>query len=206
MNREGKHPMKARKATLKRKTSETDIQIEFVVDGKGISSVDTEIPFLDHMLTLLAKHGLFDLKLKARGDLAVDIHHTNEDIGIALGQALAKALGDKKGIRRYGSFAVPMDETLIRVTLDISGRPSCYLTKAKGVRLSRQPQYTFDDAVDFLRSFCQHAGINMHIGVLAGEDTHHIIEGIFKCIAKTLDMATSTDPRVLGVPSTKGKL
>lgn len=198
--------MKARKAVIKRKTSETDIQIEFTVEGRGNSKVDTHIPFLDHMLTLFAKHGLFDLKLKARGDLEVDIHHTNEDIGIALGQALSKALSDKKGIRRYGSFAVPMDEALIRVTLDISGRPSLYVTKAKGVRLSRQPNYTFDDAVDFLRSFCQNAGINMHIGVLAGEDTHHIIEGIFKGIAKTLDMATCIDPRVHGVPSTKGTL
>ncbi len=198
--------MKARKATVKRKTSETYIQIEFALNGKGISTVDTQIPFLDHMLTLLAKHGLFALKLKARGDLEVDIHHTNEDIGISLGQALAKALGDKKGIRRYGSFAVPMDEALIRVTLDISGRPSLYVTKAKGVRLSRQPKYSFEDAVDFLRSFCQHAGINMHIGVLAGEDTHHIIEGMFKGVAKALDMATCLDSRVLGVPSTKGKL
>ena len=198
--------MKVRKAMIKRKTSETNIQIDFAVDGKGNSKIDTQIPFLDHMLTLLAKHGLFDLKLKARGDLEVDIHHTNEDIGIALGQALAQALKDKKGIRRYGSFAVPMDEALIRVTLDISGRPSLFVTKSKGVRLSRQPNYTFDDAVDFLRSFCQHAGINMHIGILAGEDTHHIIEGMFKGIAKTLDMATCLDPRVHGVPSTKGTL
>jgi len=198
--------MKARKAAMKRKTSETDIQVEFTVDGKGSSRVDTRIPFLDHMLTLLAKHGLFDLKLKARGDLEVDLHHTNEDIGIVLGQALTQALGDKKGLRRYGSFAVPMDEALIRVTLDISGRPSLYVTKAKGVRLSRQPKYSFEDAVDFLRSFCQHAGINMHIGVLAGEDTHHIIEGMFKGIAKALDMATCLDPRVRGIPSTKGKL
>lgn len=198
--------MRTRSATIKRKTSETDIQVMFKVDGKGSSKIDTQIPFLDHMLTLLAKHGLFDLAVKARGDLEVDIHHTNEDLGIALGQALAKALGDKKGIRRYGSFAVPMDEALIRITLDISGRPSLYVTKAKGVRLSRQPKYAFDDAVDFLRSFCQHAGINMHIGVLAGEDTHHIIEGMFKGIAKTLDMATCLDPRVRGVPSTKGTL
>ena len=198
--------MKARKAAVKRKTSETDIQIELTVDGKGTSTVDTRIPFLNHMLTLLAKHGLFDLKLKARGDLEIDIHHTNEDTGIALGQSLAKALGNKKGIRRYGSFAVPMDEALIRVTLDISGRPSLYVTKDKGVRLSRQPKDSFDDAVDFLRSFCQHAGINMHIGVLAGEDTHHIIEGMFKGIAKALDMATCLDPRVHGIPSTKGKL
>jgi imidazoleglycerol-phosphate dehydratase len=158
------------------------------------------------MLTLLAKHGLMDLQLKARGDLEVDIHHTNEDIGISLGQAFTKALGDKKGIRRYGSTAVPMDEALVRVTLDISGRPSLYVNKEKKVRLSRQPKYTFDDAVDFLRSFCQHAGINMHLGILAGEDTHHIIEGMFKALAKALDMAVAIDPRVRGVPSTKGKL
>ncbi len=198
--------MKARKAAVKRKTSETDIQIEFTVDGKGLSKIDTQIPFLDHMLTLFAKHGLFDLKLKARGDLDVDIHHTNEDAGIVLGQALAKALGKKKGIRRYGAFMVPMDEALIRITLDISGRPSLYVKKSKGVRMSRRAKYTFEDAVDFLRSFCQHAGINMHIELLAGEDTHHIIEGMFKGIAKTLDMATCVDSRVRGIPSTKGTL
>jgi imidazoleglycerol-phosphate dehydratase len=198
--------MKKRSARLKRKTSETDITVVLTIDGKGQSSVQTGIPFLDHMLTLLAKHGLLDLKLKAQGDLEVDIHHTNEDTGIALGQALAKALGNKNGIRRYGSFAVPMDEALIRCTLDISGRPSLYLKKFPGVRLTRQSKYTLDDAADFLRSFCQHAGINMHIGVLAGEDTHHIIEGIFKALAKTLDMAVTRDPRVKGIPSTKGKL
>ena len=198
--------MKKRSAAIKRKTSETDIAIRLSLDGAGKSSVDTQIPFLDHMLTLLAKHGLMDLTLKARGDLEVDIHHTNEDLGIALGQALTKALGAKKGIRRYGSFEVPMDEALIRVTLDISGRPSLFIKKQKGVKLSRQPKYTFDDAADFLRSFCQHAGINMHIDILAGEDTHHIVEGIFKALAKALDMAITLDPRVRGVPSTKGSL
>lgn len=198
--------MKVRMATVKRKTSETNILIKLVLDGTGKSSVDTKIPFLDHMLTLFSKHGLFDLEVKARGDLDVDIHHTNEDLGITLGQTLAKALGNKRGIRRFGSFAVPMDEALIRATLDISGRPSLFIEKEKGVRFSRQPKYTLDDAVDFLRSFCQHAGINMHLGILAGEDTHHIIEGIFKALAKSLDMATSLDPRVRGVPSTKGKL
>ncbi|HPW76517.1 MAG: Imidazoleglycerol-phosphate dehydratase [Candidatus Omnitrophica bacterium ADurb.Bin292] len=197
--------MKKRSAIIKRKTSETDIAVVLTIDGKGQSSVQTGIPFLDHMLTLLAKHGLLDLKLKAKGDLEVDIHHTNEDTGIALGQALAKALGNKKGIRRYGSFAVPMDEALIRCTLDISSRPSFYLKKFPGVRLTRQAKYTLDDAADFLRSFCQHAGINMHIGVLAGEDTHHIVEGIFKALAKALDMAMTRDPRVKGIPSTKGK-
>lgn len=198
--------MKKRSALIKRKTSETDITVDLTIDGRGSSSIDTRIPFLDHMLTLLAKHSLLDLRIRARGDLDVDIHHTNEDLGISLGQALTKALGDKKGIRRYGSFAVPMDEALVRVTLDISGRPSLHVKKETGVRLSRQPKYTLDDAVDFLRSFCQHAGINMHIGVLAGEDTHHIIEGVFKALAKALDMALTTDPRVRGVPSTKGKL
>lgn len=198
--------MKKRTASLKRKTSETDIAVILALDGHGKSSIDTQIPFLDHMLTLLAKHGLLDLRVRARGDLAVDIHHTNEDVGIAIGQALAKALAGKNGIRRYGSFAVPMDEALIRVTLDISGRPSLHVKKEKGVRLSRQPKYTFDDAVDLLRSFCQHAGINMHVGILAGEDTHHIIEGMFKALAKALDMAVAIDPRVRGVPSTKGKL
>ncbi len=198
--------MPIRKAKISRKTAETNIQAEFVIDGEGKSKIDTQIPFLDHMLTLLAKHGLFNINLKARGDLEVDIHHTNEDIGISLGTAFAKALGNKKGIRRYGSFAVPMDEALVRVTLDISGRPSFFITKAKGVRLTRQPQYTYEDAIDLTRSFAQNAGINMHIGVLGGEDTHHIVEGIFKGLAKALDMATSIDARVKGVPSTKGKL
>ena len=198
--------MKKRVAVFKRKTTETEISVSLALDGCGKSSVDTRIPFLDHMLALLAKHGLIDLQVKARGDLDVDIHHTNEDIGISIGQALTKALGDKKGIRRYGSFAVPMDEALVRVTLDISGRPSLFVKMEKGVRFSRQPKYTFDDAADFLKSFCQHAGINMHVGVLAGEDTHHIIEGMFKAVAKALDMAFAIDPRVRGIPSTKGKL
>ena len=198
--------MKKRTSVIKRKTKETQIAVKLLIEGQGKSKIDTGIGILDHLLELFSFHGLFDLEVKAQGDFKVDIHHTNEDIGIALGQALVKALGDKKGIRRYGSFAVPMDEALIRITLDISGRPSLYVTKAKGVRLSRQPKYSFDDAVDFLRSFCQHAGINMHIGVLAGEDTHHIIEGMFKGIAKTLDMATRLDPRVHGIPSTKGTL
>ncbi|HOW58836.1 MAG TPA: imidazoleglycerol-phosphate dehydratase HisB [Candidatus Omnitrophota bacterium] len=198
--------MKTRMAVVKRKTLETAIQIKLVIEGHGKSDIHTKIPFLDHMLTLFAKHGLFDLSIKAHGDLEVDIHHTNEDLGITLGQAFAKALRDKKGIRRYGCFAVPMDEALIRVTLDISGRPSLFLRKEQGVRVGRHPQYTFEDAVDFLRSFCQHAGVNMHIGILAGEDTHHILEGIFKSLARSLDIATSIDPRVKGVPSTKGKL
>ena len=195
-----------RQAAVKRKTSETDIKIQLAVDGQGSSQINTGMPFLDHMLTLLAKHGLFDLKIEARGDLHVDIHHTNEDVGITLGQALIQALGTKAGIRRYGFASIPMDEVLIRLTLDISGRPSLHISKTKGVKFSRLENYSFHDAMEFLKAFCQHAGINMHVEVLSGEDSHHIIEGIFKALAKALDRATQIDPRVRGIPSTKGSL
>lgn len=197
---------KIRKADIKRKTSETDIKLKLVIDGSGKASIKTGMPFLDHMLTLLAKHGLFDIQVKAKGDLQVDIHHTNEDAGIALGQAFTKALGNKAGIRRYGFFSVPMDEVLVRATLDFSGRPSLVVAKNKGVSFSRLENYSFHDATEFLRAFCQHAGINMHLEVLSGHDAHHIIEGTFKAIAKALDMATQIDPRVKGIPSTKGSL
>ena len=197
---------KIRKAEIKRKTKETEINMRLVIDGRGRSLISTGMPFLDHMLTLLAKHGLFDLQVKAKGDLHVDIHHTNEDVGIVLGQAFTKALGDKKGLRRYGFFSVPMDEVLARVALDFSGRPSFSLHKGKGVTFSRLENYSFHDATEFLRAFCQHAGVTMHVEVASGHDAHHIIEGVFKCTAKALDMATTIDPRVLGIPSTKGSL
>ncbi len=197
---------KIRKAEIHRKTTETDIKMKLVVGGQGQSRISTGMPFLDHMLTLLSKHGLFDLQVQAKGDLHVDIHHTNEDLGIVLGQALIKALGDKKGIRRYGFASIPMDEVLIRVTLDISGRPSLHIAKAKGVRFSRLENYSFHDAMEFMKAFCQHAGINMHVEVLSGHDSHHIIEGAFKATARALDIATQLDPRVKGVPSTKGSL
>lgn len=197
---------KIRKAVLKRKTSETDIQIQFQVDGRGTSKVNTGIPFLDHMLMLFSKHGLFDLVLTAKGDLNVDIHHTNEDIGIVLGESIAKALGPKSGIRRFGFASIPMDETLARVTLDISGRPSLHVVRAKSVRFSRPGKYSFDDAIDFLRALCQHAGINMHVEIISGNDTHHVVEGVFKALARALDRATQIDPRVRGIPSTKGSL
>lgn len=195
-----------RKAKVHRKTSETDIKINLNADGQGKSHIQTGMPFLDHMLTLLAKHGLFDLNVHAKGDLHVDIHHTNEDVGITLGQALSKALGSKTGIRRYGFWSLPMDETLVRVSLDISGRPSLHVVKGKGVKFSRLENYSFHDAMEFMKAFCQHAGINMHVEVLSGEDSHHIIEAAFKAAARALDMATQIDPRVKGVPSTKGKL
>ncbi len=195
-----------RQASVKRKTSETDIRLTLVLDGRGAAKISTGMPFLDHMLTLLAKHSLMDLDVKAKGDLHVDIHHTNEDIGITLGQAFRKALGPKIGIRRYGFGAVAMDEVLAQVTLDISGRPSVFVHQGKGVRFSRLENYSFHDAVEFFRSFCLHAGINMHIEIVSGKDSHHIIEGLFKSIAKALDAAITLDPRVKGVPSTKGSL
>ncbi len=194
----------SRTASVHRKTRETDIQLTFSVDGKGISKAKTGLPFLDHMLELFAKHGLFDLQVKAKGDLEVDIHHTNEDTGIVLGAALSKALGDKKGIRRYGFWSLPMDETLVRISLDISGRPSLFVHQSEGVSFSRLENYSFHDAMEFMRAFCHHAGINMHIEVVKGKDSHHIIEAVFKCLTKALDFATQIDPRVTGVPSTKG--
>ena len=193
-----------RSSTIHRKTRETDIQLSFVVDGRGVSKSKTGLPFLDHMLELFSKHGLFDLQVKVKGDLEVDIHHTNEDTGIVLGAALAKALGDKKGIRRYGFWSLPMDEVLVRVSLDISGRPSLFIHQADGVTFSRLENYSFHDAMEFMRAFCHHAGINMHIEIVKGKDSHHIIEGVFKCLSKALDSATQIDSRVQGVPSTKG--
>lgn len=195
-----------REAKIKRVTRETDISLRLNVDGKGEASVKTGIPFLDHMLASLAKHGLFDLDVRAKGDLEVDIHHTNEDVGITLGQALSKALGDKRGIRRFGFFSVPMDEALVRVSIDISGRPSLSVIRQKGVRFSRLESYSFHDGCEFLKAFTLHAGINMAIEVVSGHDSHHIIEAVFKATAKALDVATEIDPRVKGIPSTKGAL
>jgi imidazoleglycerol-phosphate dehydratase len=197
---------KIREASVKRKTRETDIKIKLNVDGSGVSKISTGIPFLDHMLELFFKHGLFDAEVSAKGDIDVDIHHTNEDVGIALGQAFSEALGNKHGIRRYGFFSLPMDEALIRVTLDISGRPSVHVLKQREVSFSRLENYSFHDAVEFLRAFCQHAGINLHLELERGKDQHHIIEGVFKSLARAMDVATSIDPRVKGIPSTKGAL
>ena len=195
-----------RKANVQRKTQETNIRVKLNLDGSGRASVKTGIPFLDHMLSSLAKHGLFDLAVRARGDLEVDIHHTNEDVGITLGQALTQAVGDKKGIRRFGFFSVPMDEALVRVSLDLSGRPSLYVTKQKGVRFSRLENYSFHDAAEFFKALTLHAGVNMAVEVVTGHDSHHIIEATFKAAAKALDLATQRDSRVRGVPSTKGAL
>ena len=195
----------AREAKIERKTSETSIALSLVVDGKGDSKVSTGIPFFDHMLTLFARHGIFDLELDARGDIEVDFHHTVEDTGITLGQALVKALADKAGIRRYGFSYVPMDEALVRVVVDLSGRPYLAFNAPKNV----EPiggNFSFQLVEEFLRAVSVHGGMNLHVDVLAGRDAHHMAEGVFKALARALDQATGIDPRVQGVPSTKGIL
>ncbi len=202
---------KARKAKIKRKTTETDIQISLNIDGKGKSKIDTGIGFLDHMLELFAKHGLFDLEIKAKGDLKVDLHHTNEDIGICLGQAFTKALGGKKGIRRFGERTIPMDEALahVRVVADISGRPYFNQIKCEKVYEEKNVQggYNLEYARQFFQGLVNNFPITLHITVLEpGRDAHHLLEAIFKAAGRALDEATQIDPRIKGVPSTKGRL
>jgi len=194
-----------RKATILRKTKETNISISLNLDGKGASAIRTSVPFMDHMFSHIAKHGFFDLAVKARGDVHIDDHHTVEDLGIAFGQALKKALGDSRGIRRYGEATVPMDETLAQVALDLSGRP--YLVYQ--VELPKKYKLKeFDPglAEDFFRSVANHAGMNLHIRLLYGRDVHHMLEAVFKAFGRALDQATSVDPRIKGVLSTKGKI
>lgn len=194
-----------REAKIERKTSETSIALRLVIDGKGESKLVTGIPFFDHMLTLFARHGLFDLDLDAKGDIAVDFHHTVEDTGITLGQALGKALKDKAGICRYGFSYVPMDEALVRVVVDLSGRPYLAFSAPKNV----EPiggKFSFQLVEEFLRALSVHGGMNLHVDILAGRDAHHMAEGVFKALARALDQATRIDPRVEGVPSTKGIL
>ena len=209
--------MKKRKAVVKRKTKETSIVASVTLDGSGKSRVRTGLRFLDHMLESLAKHGFFDIELKAAGDLDIDTHHTNEDVGIALGEAFKKALGDKKGIRRFADFRAPLDEALseTRVTVDLSGRGSCHIhTNAKTKWLEHPAlrakqnsmNYTVADAKHFLESFADHMGITLHIDFVSGEQPHHVIEATFKSMAKALDWATGLDEREKSVPSTKGKL
>lgn len=194
-----------RKSRIERKTKETDINAELILDGAGKYSVNTSIPFFDHMLSLLCKHGLFDLKIKAKGDVEIDHHHTVEDIGIVLGKAFKHALGEMKGITRYGQASVPMDEAIASVSLDISGRP--YLVyKAEFPKRSRLKDFDPDLIEDFLQAFVSNSGITLHVGVLYGRNTHHMIEAIFKALGRALRQAVAIDPRVKGVPSTKGRL
>jgi imidazoleglycerol-phosphate dehydratase len=199
---------KTRQGQVHRVTGETDIQVKLGVDGSGASKITTGIPFFDHMLTLFSKHALFDLEVRAKGDTQVDFHHTVEDTGIVLGQALAKALGDKKGLVRYGNFHLPMDETLARVALDFSGRPLLVWRVPKGINLNRLKAGDFPAqlTVEFLRAFAQQAGLTLHVEILYSDDTHHLIEAVFKGLARALEQAVRRDPRVKGIPSTKGML
>jgi imidazoleglycerol-phosphate dehydratase len=175
------------------------------VDGKGSYSIDTSIPFLDHMLELMARNSLIDMKLEAGGDLHVDDHHTVEDTGLVIGQALKDALGDMKGIRRYGSASVPMDEALAEVSLDVSGRPHLVFNVCYPKR-SKIKKFDVDLVVDFLQAFVSKAGITLHVNVPYGRNTHHMVEAVFKALGRALREAVEPDPRVRGVPSTKGKL
>ena len=195
----------SRSATLERKTTETEIRLTLNLDGSGVSQISTGIAFFDHMLTLFAKHGLFDLELTAIGDIEVDFHHTVEDTGILLGQAITKALGDKASIRRYGFFYVPMDEALVRSVVDLSGRPFLAYNSPADVPAIGLA-FSFQLVEEFLRAISVNAGMNLHVDVLAGRDAHHMAEGIFKSLARALDEATRIDPRVQGIPSTKGVL
>ena len=191
--------------SISRKTAETDIALTINLDGTGEYQVDTGIPFFDHMLCLFAKHGLFDLKLKAVGDIEVDYHHTVEDVGIVLGDAIKQALGDKLGIRRYGFFILPMDESIARVTMDLSNRPFLKYD------VQSPTNYIRDFNIVLIREFFQAVvnslSANIHLKVEYGDEPHHIVEALFKCFARALDVATSIDPRIEGkLPSTKEKL
>lgn len=194
----------ARSAYIDRKTSETEITLSISLDGEGKSSVRTGIPFFDHMLTLFSRHGLIDLDVEAKGDIEVDYHHTVEDVGLALGAAFTKALGDKSGIRRYGSAYVPMDEALARVVVDCSGRPYLAYEVPRGVEAIGL--FPFQLVEEFLRAFSVQAGLTLHVSILAGRDAHHMAEAIFKALGRALDVAVSHDDRVKGIPSTKGVL
>lgn len=193
-----------RTAKIERMTNETKVWVEIDLDGEGRAEIDTGVPFMDHMLDLFTKHGLFDATIKADGDTYIDDHHTTEDIGIVLGQALKEALGDKKGIKRYGNAFVPMDDTLAQVVIDISNRPHLEFR----AEFPSQKVGNFDTELvhEFLWKFALEARMNVHVIVHYGQNTHHMIEAIFKALARAIDDAITKDPRVKGVPSTKGLL
>ena len=194
----------ARQAQITRDTQETQITVKINLDGSGRAKLASGVPFLDPMLDQIARHGLVDLEVKAKGDLHIDAHHTVEDIGITLGQALAKAVGDKKGVRRYGHAYVPLDEALSRVVIDLSGRPGLEMT-GKFTR-ARVGEFDVDLVREFFQGFVNHAQVTLHLDNLKGANTHHQVETLFKAFGRALRMAVELDPRVKGVPSTKGKL
>lgn len=193
-----------RKATVNRKTGETNINATLGIDGSGMYEINTGIGFFDHMLAGFAKHGLFDLVLKAQGDLDVDSHHTVEDVGIVIGTAIREALGDKKGIKRYGSCLLPMDEALMMCAVDLSGRP--YFVYDVNTSVDKLGEMDVETAKEFFYAISYSAGMNLHIRMISGDNNHHILEAMFKAFAKALDMATQIDERIQGVLSTKGTI
>tara|TARA_B100001121_G_scaffold257529_1_gene235819 strand:- start:955 stop:1560 length:606 start_codon:yes stop_codon:yes gene_type:complete len=194
-----------RQAEIKRKTNETDISIFINIDGQGISEIDTGVPFLDHMLNQISSHGLFDLRIKAVGDTFIDDHHTNEDVGIALGKAFSKSLGERKGINRFGHFLAPLDEALIQVTLDCSGRP--HLSYDLSIKTAKIGNYDTELVREFFIAFVNNSGVTLHINQLKGINAHHIVEASFKAFARALRMATEIDlRRADSIPSSKGML
>jgi imidazoleglycerol-phosphate dehydratase len=193
-----------RTGTVERKTKETEIVASVDLEGTGKAEIETGMPFFNHMLDSFSRHGLFDIKIQARGDLEVDYHHTVEDVGLALGEAFKKALGDKHGIRRFGEASCPLDETLAKVVIDLSGRP--YLSYNVKIRPGRVGSFDTDLPHEFYAAFTNQLGMNLHIDVIRGENPHHIIEACFKAFARAMDMATCFDERIRGVLSTKGSL
>ncbi len=193
-----------RKGEVTRKTKETRITLRVDLDGSGEYFISTGIPFFDHMLSLLAMHGFFDLHIEAEGDIGVDFHHTVEDVGICLGDGFKEAIGEGKGLRRYGTAIIPMDETLVSVALDFSMRP--HLVYNPGLRKRKVGLFDLDLIEEFYRAFTNHGGITLHINTMYGRNSHHIIEAIFKGVGRALDMASSLDQRATGVISTKGRL
>ena len=195
----------ARTAEVSRKTNETDLRVRVDLDGQGDASVKTGIGFFDHMLSALARHGLMDLTIEARGDLHVDGHHTVEDTGIVLGQAISQALGDRSGIRRYADALIPLDEALVRCVVDVSGRP--YLSYNIEIpKWQMLGEYDVFLTPEFFRALVLNSGLTVHLDLVRGDNPHHIVEAAFKAFARAFDAATELDPRVAGVPSTKGKL
>jgi imidazoleglycerol-phosphate dehydratase len=193
-----------RSAEIERTTKETKIKAEFTIDGSGVNDISTGIPFFDHMLTLFSVHGFFDLQLRATGDIEVDYHHTVEDVGLVLGEALAVAVGDRKGIRRYGYAVTPMDDAISSVTIDLSNRP--FLVYRIPVLFARQTEVYSNLFKEFFRAFANKSGMNLHVDAPYGENDHHLIESIFKSFARSLDQATAMDGRVRNVRSSKGVL